>query len=378
MDTSSFDKFHYTGDEYVSAVANSVNLDLFTNNVFVNEYRLVLVNFNRGFQIVTKLFFCSDYLHSSAAENEARSDENGITDFGGGLYAVLNSGYCLALRLRNVKFFKYLFECISVFRSFDSVTVGADNFYSAFCKRLGEIDCSLTTEGSDNTFRLFHFDNVHNVLGCERLEIELVSRCIVGRNCFRVVIYDNCFVARLFDCCNGVNGRIVEFNALTDTDRTCAENDNLFLIRKDGIIFLPVCRIEVGDICICVAGVNHLIHRHNCVIFAEIEHCDFVNLPQLRNKLVAKSHFLCFFEGFDVERICFYHRFKVNDALNCFEEIGCDCGNFVKLLYAHSVAQKLCNGKDAVVTELLNIFDHFVIRHVIEFSHVEMAYTDFE
>ena len=127
-----------------------------------------------------------------------------------------------------------------------------------------------------------------------------------------------------------------------------------------------------------MAGVNHLIHRHNSIILAEIEYSDFVNLPQLRNKLVAKAHFLCFFEGFDVERICLYHRFKVDDVLNCFEEVGGDCGDFVKLVYAHSVTQKLCNGKDAVVAELLDIFDHFLVRHFIKFSHVEMAYTDFE
>ena len=110
MDTRSFDKLHNTGDKYVSAVANGVNLDLFTYDILVNEYRLVLVNFNRGFQIVTKLFFCSDYLHSSAAENEARSDENGITDFCSGFYTILDSGYRLALRLGNIEFFEYLFE----------------------------------------------------------------------------------------------------------------------------------------------------------------------------------------------------------------------------------------------------------------------------
>ena len=146
MDTRSFNKFHYTGNKNISSVANGVDFYLFTYNVFVNKYRLVLVDFNCGFEIVAKLFFCCNYLHSSAAENEARSDENGVTDFGGGLYAVLNCGYCLALRLGNVEFFEYLFECISVFGSFDSVTVGADNFYSAFCKRLGKIDCCLTAE----------------------------------------------------------------------------------------------------------------------------------------------------------------------------------------------------------------------------------------
>ena len=165
---------------YISS-GNTFNcLDLLTLNVMVDKHGLVLVDLNCGVQIVAELLLVAYELHCAAAKHEGGTHENGVADLLGNLNAVLDLGYRLALGLGNVEGNKQLLKCVAVFRSVNSLTVGADDLYTAICKGLCKVDSRLTAERCDNALGLLIVDNVHNVLNGEGLKVELVRGGVVG------------------------------------------------------------------------------------------------------------------------------------------------------------------------------------------------------
>ena len=79
-----------------------------------------------------------------------------------------------------MKFFKQLVEFISVLGNVDTFGRGAEDFYGVAVKEFGKLDCRLAAECHNNAHRLFNLDDVHNILGAERLKIKPVARVKVG------------------------------------------------------------------------------------------------------------------------------------------------------------------------------------------------------
>ena len=94
---------------------------------------------------------------------------------------------------------------------------------------------------------------------------------VVGGNGFGVVVDDNCLVTGIFNGGYCVNGGIVEFNTLADTDRACTENDDLLFIGYDGSVFAGIGRIEIRDICAAMEGINHSVNREHVKRFSHVE-----------------------------------------------------------------------------------------------------------
>ena len=143
MNTCALNKLHNTGNEDISAVADSVNLNLFTLNILINQNGLILINLNGGLEIVTKLFFIGNYLHSTATKHKGGTNQHGISNFSGGGNAGLNRGYSLSFGLGDAQLGKQFFKGIAVFCALDSITVGTDDLHSPLHKRLGKIYSGL-------------------------------------------------------------------------------------------------------------------------------------------------------------------------------------------------------------------------------------------
>ena len=180
MYACSLNKLHNACNKHVASVTYCINLNLFTLDIVVYENRLILIDFNGSSKVVTKLLLITYKLHCTASENEAWTYENRISYFLSNLYAVLYLCNCTSLWLWNVQVLKNLFECITVFCSFDSITVCTNDFNSARCQRSCEVNCSLSTKRCNNSLRLFKLNNTHYILYCKRLEIKLIRCCIVG------------------------------------------------------------------------------------------------------------------------------------------------------------------------------------------------------
>ena len=112
-------------------------------------------------------------------------------------------------------------------------------------------------------------DDLQHVLGGERLEIEPVRRVVVGRDCLRIAVDHDGFVARLLQRERGVAAAVVELDPLPDTIGTAAEDHDLLAVgrlrfarraarerRRIGRIHIGGGGGELGR-----AGVDALEHR---------------------------------------------------------------------------------------------------------------------
>ena len=322
VDTRSFNQLHNTGNEYVYTVADSVNLYLFTLNIFINKYGLVFVYFNCALKILAELLLVCNDLHSSSAQNEGGTYQNGVAYFCGSLNAVLDIGYRLALRLGNIKLCKYFFKAVTVFGTLNSGAIRTDNVYASVNKGLCKVYCGLTAKGCDNTHRLFKLNNIHYVFGSKRLEVKLVCGGVVGGNGFGVVVNNNSLVAAVFNGGYGVNGRVIELNALTYTDRTCTQNNYLLSVGKDRFVLAGVGGVEIGDIRIGVAGIHHTVNGEYVFLFTLVEHFDFAYFPDNGYLLIAKAHLLCGFKGFYIPLVFLKAGFHIHNIFKGVKEVN--------------------------------------------------------
>ena len=380
MDTRALDKLHYTGDEYVFAVAYGVYFDFSSGDVFVDKNGLVLVYFNGCFEVVAEHFFVCDYLHSSAAENEARTYEHGIAYSCRRGNAVLYLCYGCALGLGNIQGLQYFFKRIAVFRFVYRVNIRSDYLYAVLHERLCKVYCRLTAQTCDNAVGLFHFDYIHYVLNGKRLEIELVARRVVRRNGFGVVVYYYGFVAFALYRLYRVNCGIVEFHALTYTDRTGTENDDFFLVEDYRFVFFFVCGVEVGDIAVKLrcAGVYHLVYGEDVFFLSCIEDFSFARFPEFCYKLVGKAHLFCRAERFCIALVCGNFFFHVRYVLYLFEEEHVYFRYVIDPAHIGAVAEELCNSAYTVVASVFYVGEKLVLGVFFEFCGIYVAKSRFE
>ena len=265
---------------------------------------------------------------------------------------------------------------MTVLCSVDSRTVCTDDLYTKVIERLRQVDGGLSAKRCDNALRLLKLDDIHNVLCSKRLEIKLVCGGIVGGNGLGVIVDDNSLVARIFNSRNRVNGGIVKLNTLTDTDRTCTENDDLLLVGEAGGVFTCVGGVEVRNVCSCVAGVYHTEGREKTLFLSEVKYASLITIPKLSNVLVGEAHLLCLGKCIKVEALALKGVLHLNDVLDCLKEEGGNLSHFVKLLYTLTAAEELGNSKDIVIAEFLDVGEHLLACHSVKLLVVEVVYTD--
>ena len=79
----------------------------------------------------------------------------------------------------------------------------------------------------------FLFINLKHIFCCNWFKVKLVLSIVVCRYSFWVTVYDDCFISHFFKlhCC--VTTTVVEFNTLSDSVWTTAQNHNLLRVIKD-------------------------------------------------------------------------------------------------------------------------------------------------
>ena len=376
MDTRALNQLHDTGNEDVSAVADGVDLDLFTDDILVDQDGLVRVDLNGGLQIVAELLLVCNDLHRAAAKHEGGTHQYGVSDLGSSTNTRLDIGHRLALRLRNVEGEQELFEQIAVLSLVDRVAVGSNDLDTAASEGICKVDGSLSAERRNDALGIFKLDDIHHVLRRQRLKVELVGGGVVGGNGLGIVVDDDRLVARILDGGDRVNRGVVKLNTLSNTDGACAKHHDLLLVGHDGMVLTGVGGIEIRNIRIGVEGICHAEDGNDLVLMTEVPNVRLLHAPKSCNADVGESDHLGSLERCHVAHVCRKQLFHLHDALECVQEEGRDLGNVIKTLDGFAAAQKLTYRKYVIVLEHRQILSELLVGIRIKFLQVEVVCAD--
>ena len=124
--------FHNAWNEHVCPVANRVYLNFFSDDVFIHQHWLVLINFNGGFQVVAQTLFVRHNLHCPAAQNIAGTHQYRISNLLCRTNSVLHFGHGFSVWLGNFQFLHNFFKRVPVFGPLNCVTVCSNELNAPF------------------------------------------------------------------------------------------------------------------------------------------------------------------------------------------------------------------------------------------------------
>ena len=174
-----------------------------------------------------------------------------------------------------------------------------------------------------------------------------------------------------------MDGGVVEFHALADTDGACTQHHDLLAVRQPGSILAGVGGVEVGDISAGVAGIHHLEDGEDVFFLTQVVNFDFFHAPQLGDVLIAEAHGLGGLEGVQIPgsgQLALHG----HDILDGFQEVGRDLGDLEDFVHTHIPAQQLGNGEEVVVPEFPDVLQQFFGGLVVKLGQVEVAGADFQ
>ena len=177
-----------------------------------------------------------------------------------------------------------------------------------------------------------------------------------------------------------MDGGIVEFHALTNTDGAGAEDDDLLLVGDDGLVFRLVGGVKIWDIAVKFpgAGVDHLVHRANIAALAQGKHLPLRDVPDLRHRPVGEAHLLRLIIYAAVHDRAGKLPLHGDDVPKLADEKGVDGAFLHDFLHAYAHAKQLGDGVDAVVGADSDIVQQVFPAPAVEFWHVQVVHADFQ
>ena len=183
MDTGTVNVLHNTGNQYVFAVAYSVDLNLLTHKIFIYKHGVLgQIGNGTGYDThkLSYVIVACGNLHALTAENVARSYQYGITERMCRRESLVYGKHSMSLRSLNVAVFEYLVKTLSVLCGVNVVGVGTENRDSEVVKRFCELYSGLTAELNYCAVWFFRLDYIGNVFGSQRLKIKLIGNVEIG------------------------------------------------------------------------------------------------------------------------------------------------------------------------------------------------------
>ena len=189
--------------------------------------------------------------------------------------------------------------------------------------------------------------NAENVLESKRLKIELIGRIIVGRNGFWVAVYDNGLESKLLECKGCMNAAVIEFDTLSDSVRTAAENHDLRLVSINGTLVLVkmICGVIVSSV-FGSAYVNAL----PCFLDAEadtsVSYFFFCNFKERAEVTVAETVELSLFKNVLFRNRAFHCNkllFLLNKLRHLLQEPALDLGKLEYFVNSCALSESLIN-----------------------------------
>ena len=102
-----------------------------------------------------------------------------------------------------------------------------------------------------------------------------------------------------------MNGGIVKFHALSDPDRSGAQNHHLLLLAADSrfVLLSGIGGVKIGDIGVKLgsAGIDGLVDREELFLHPHLVHPLFRAVPEQRHRFVAKAVVFGLFENLRIK-----------------------------------------------------------------------------
>ena len=380
VDAGAFDLFHDAGDADVIAIGNGIDFDFTADHVLVDEDRMLVGSDDGFFQVLAQFCLIVNDLHRAAAKDVARADDERVFQLFCLCHCFFDGLDEAALRARDTELSHQGVEAFAVFGHIDGFIRRTDDADAALGHRGRQVDGGLSAELADDAFRFFLVNDFEDVLLGQWFEVERVGGIEVGGNGFRVVVDDDGFLSCLAQCPGGMDGAVVEFDALTDADRAGAEDDDRALALRLHFVFCAVGGVVVRGVRFkfCRTGIDHLEVRMEIQFLLEVFDVFRGNFGEVCNGFVrhldAFRRFQCLFgEAFLHEAA-----FHLDDVLDLVDKEEVDLGDAVDLFRFDAAAKGFGKDEDPFVIDAGEQAADIIEGLSVEFFQVQVAFPDFQ
>ena len=188
-----------------------------------------------------------DETAARAAHGVGRSNDDGIADFGGDLFGLLDAERRCALRHVDPQPLHGFLEDDAVLALFDRVGFDADDADAVFGKHArlgelrGEVEAGLTAQVRQEGVGPFLLDDLRQGLHRQRLDVGGIRHAGVGHDGGRVGVDQHDLVAEAAQGLAGLGAGIIEFAGLSDDDGTGADDQYFLDVVASGHRGFPLC-----------------------------------------------------------------------------------------------------------------------------------------
>ena len=137
----------------------------------------------------------------------------------------------------NLQIFQQFSKQLAVFRQVNVAWIGPNNRQTEMLQRHGQVQRRLPTELHNQSVRLLDDVDIQNLFLRQRLKIQPVAGVVIRRDCLRIAVHHDGFIAEVLQRERGVATAVVELNSLPNTVRPAAQNHHLLAIAWGGLVF---------------------------------------------------------------------------------------------------------------------------------------------
>ena len=164
------------------------------------------------------LFIGNGNLHPLAAQHIRRPYQHRISQpvrhFLGLFGSVDRSARCSW----NLGFFQYFIKKLPILCGVHILRLRAQNRHTHLHQAFRQLNGCLAAELHHSAVRFLYIYNILHIFRRQRLKVQFIRDIKIGTDRLRVIVDDDCFIARFGKGPGGMDGTIIKFNTLPDPD----------------------------------------------------------------------------------------------------------------------------------------------------------------
>ena len=269
MDAGAFDMFHNPRNQYILPVAYRIHFDFLPLQIFIHQNGVILRNPVDNLHKLFYFLIIDGNLHPLAAQHIGRAHQHRITQAVCHFFGFLGRIYGSPCRTRYPCLFQYPVKQFPVFRRVHILCLCSENRHPHLHQALCQFDSCLAAKLYNGAVRFFQPDNVFHILRSQRFKIQLIRYIKIRADRFRIVIDNNCLIARPGKRPGGMDRTIIKLNSLADPDRTGPQHKHFLFA---GCLYRLVLTAKTGIVIGCAGckltctGVHHFKGRRNAIV----------------------------------------------------------------------------------------------------------------